>query len=93
MGKACRLPRVLAAPIRTLAKLSSRVVHTLEVRKIAVKKVISLTSCKGLSLPSNSVFKETVLHFSASFSLQSLKRWFTTYQATGTCCDPQTNKY
>ena len=79
MSRGKRLGRILAKPTKHKEKLTSRLVHSLEVREMAVKKVIALTTEKNEDLPTMKIFEQVVDHFSKHFSMRSLKRWFDRY--------------
>jgi hypothetical protein len=76
MSRGKRLGRILAKPTkhRKNSVLASRLVHSLEVREMAVKKVSAVTTEKNEDLPTMKIFEQVVDHFSKHFSMRSLKR-------------------
>lgn len=71
-----RLGRILARPKKKTENVTNRRVHSLEVREMAITKVLAVTSAKNEDFPTTEIFEEVVDHFSKHFSERSLRRWF-----------------
>jgi len=72
MARAKRLGRILARPKKCKEKLTSRQVHTLEVREMAVKKVLTFTTAKNEDFPPKKEILKEVFFIFQSISVRDL---------------------